>query len=98
MFVWIFFLSPGGGAGLRERPLGRGSGELQEAGEDPLRRRAPHHRLHLLPGILHQTLQAATHGADLETLSQPAEGACLHFLTLVAESRHRIPPKVARIL
>lgn len=65
----------GGGSSVRERSLGGGCRKLQETGEDTLWGRPPHHRLHLLPGILHQTLQAPAYGQHLETLSQSAEGA-----------------------
>lgn len=34
----------------------------------------PHHCLHLLPGLLHQTLQATSDGELLEALPQSAEG------------------------
>lgn len=61
-------------SGVRERSLGRGRRKLQETGEDSVRRCAPHHRLHLLLGILHQTIQAPAYGQYLEALPQSAEG------------------------
>lgn len=64
----------GGRSSIRERSLGGGRRKLQETGEDSVWGRPPHHRLHLLLGIFHQTLQAPAYGQHLEALSQSAEG------------------------
>lgn len=73
----MFLVFPGvsgGRSGVRECSLGRGRRKLQETGKDSVRGCPPYHCLHLLPGILHQMLQAPAYGQHLEALPQSTEG------------------------